>query len=210
MKIGVFDSGVGGRNILKVLRHALPEHSFVYACDSKNVPYGSKTPSQIVQLARLAIRPLVKDCKVVVVACNTATSYAIETLRRDNRDTKFVGLEPPIKPAARLAKTGVVAVCATPATLKSINYQKLKNSFASQLTVIEPDCTDWATLIEQDRAGEIRLEQLAAYLLHRGCDTVVLGCTHYHALRPKLQTLMPNTTIIDPSYAVLEQVKRYL
>ncbi|MDR1033125.1 MAG: glutamate racemase [Candidatus Nomurabacteria bacterium] len=210
MKIGVFDSGVGGRNILAVLQKALPEHAFAYACDAWNVPYGNKSPEQVIELTMAAIKPLVKDCGLIVVACNTATSYAIEALRNAYPTINFVGLEPAIKPAAQLTRSGVITVCATPATLISPNYKHLKHEYARKLKVIEPDCSDWAGLIESGQSDQIKLDTLASSLQARHCDVLVLGCTHYHALQAKLQELLPNTKVIDPSDAVAEQVKRYL
>jgi glutamate racemase len=208
MKIGVFDSGIGGRNVLRVLEQALPEHQFVYASDSKNVPYGNKTPEQIVALAQKAVQPLLEHCGLIVLACNTATSYAIDILRAENPKIKFVGLEPAVKPAAEATKNGVVAVCATPATLASPNYQHLKSTYAKGLTVIEPDCSVWAGLIEQGSAVQIDLAELAASLSQKGCDTVALGCTHYHSLKQRLAELLPGVTILEPSDAVVERVKR--
>ncbi|MDR0398135.1 MAG: aspartate/glutamate racemase family protein [Candidatus Nomurabacteria bacterium] len=211
MKIGIFDSGIGGRNVLSVLQQALPGHSFIYACDSLNVPYGTKSPEQIIELTRHAIQPLLQSCQIIVIACNTVTSYAIRTLRRENPNVQFIGLEPAIKLATQLTKTNTVAVCATPATLRSPNYLRLKNLYTKHLKqVIEPECTDWARLIEYGQANRVKLNQLSARLLNQNCDVVVLGCTHYHELKPRFLKHMPNATILEPSDAVLKRVKRYL
>ncbi|MDR0591645.1 MAG: glutamate racemase [Candidatus Nomurabacteria bacterium] len=210
MKIGVFDSGIGGLNILNGLQQALPEHDFEYACDTEHVPYGNKSPEEIIRLTTAGVQQLAKDCEVVVIACNTATSYAIDTLRQVYPNTRFVGLEPAIKPASALTESGALAVCATPATLASANYRQLLQAHAKGLTVVEPDCSNWASLIEHGQADQIQLEGLSSELCEKGCDTVVLGCTHYHTLKPKLAKLIPGAAILEPCDAVLKQVKRFL
>ncbi|MDR3125984.1 MAG: aspartate/glutamate racemase family protein [Candidatus Nomurabacteria bacterium] len=210
MTIGVFDSGSGGRNILEVLEWSFPEFDFVYISDTKNLPYGLKSAELIRELVSKAVKPLVEKCSVVIIACNTATTAAIEHLRAEFPSTKFIGLEPMLKPAARLTQTGAICVCATPATLRSRNYSQLKHKYTRELKVIEPDCADWAGLIERGETDKINLETLREIIRVSSCDVLVLGCTHYHVLKTRLQKLLPKIKILEPSDAIVEQLKNLL
>jgi glutamate racemase len=206
MKIGVFDSGKGGLNILRSLRARFRQHHFVYACDTEHMPYGSKSPAEINRLVGKAIQPLIESCQIIVLACNTATTVAIDNLRRQHPDIKFIGLEPMVRPAASLTKNGVIAVCATPATLRSPNYQKLKTAHAAGVKVLEPDCSQWAELVETGRKHQIDLRRTAQQLAEQNCDVIVLGCTHYHSLKPALRRLLPRVKILEPSDAIAERL----
>jgi glutamate racemase len=210
MKIGIFDSGKGGRNILEVLRQNFPDFEFIYISDEKNLPYGLKSAEIVRELTSRAIQPLVSKCQIIVIACNTATTSAIDHLRASFPNVKFIGLEPMVRPAAKITQTGVICVCATPATLRSHNYAQLKSNYAQNIKIVEPDCTAWAELIENDKLDEIDLEPLKSTILDQNCDVLVLGCTHYHALIPKLRQILPKITILEPSDAIAERVKSLL
>ncbi len=207
MKIGVFDSGIGGKSIADALQTAFPDDEIACVNDHENVPYGSKADDEIKQLALIAIAPLVESgCRIIVIACNTATTNAIEFLRTTYSDVFFVGLEPMIKPAAMLTKTNTIAVCATPATLKSTGYRKLKETWAPDKTVVEPDCNTWATLIENGEMDKINVESVVNELAALNCDVIVLACTHYHWLKDRFVATNKNMIILEPTDAIAERV----
>lgn len=204
VKIGVFDSGKGGEAVADELRQLLPHAEVIFIDDRDHVPYGGRSRHEVITLTRAAIQPLLAaDCDAIVVACNTATTNAIQVLRAENPHQKFVGIEPMIKPAAALTKTKKIAVLATPATLKSARYAALKEEWTAGITVFEPDCTDWAALIEARRTAEIPLEQTIGPLLAEGVDVVVLGCTHFHWLKASIEAMAgPEVTVLEPSQAI--------
>jgi glutamate racemase len=207
MKIGVFDSGVGGRFVADALAAAFTDDEVMYVNDREHVPYGNKSPEEIRHLTRTAVIPLVDDgCSIIVIACNTASTNAISFLRETYPHIFFVGLEPMIKPATQLTKTGVVAVCATRATLASKSYGLLKRTWAADITVIEPDCHEWATLIEEERSNEIDIDSLVTDLVSKNCDVIVLGCTHYHWLKNRFHAANPSITILEPTDAIRQRI----
>lgn len=208
MKLGVFDSGIGGEAIAISLRMAFPDSEIIVVNDRQNVPYGSKSPEQIITLTDTAIQPLLTErCDVIVIACNTATAVAIETLRGRYPDQPFVGLEPMIKPAASLTETCVIAVCATPATLMSERYLKLKETYANGMIILEPDCADWASMIEHDQIDEFIVQNVVADALEQDADVIVLACTHYHWIRETIEAhTAGRATILDPSTAIVRRI----
>lgn len=210
MKIGVFDSGVGGAAVAARLRELLPAATVTTAHDHDNVPYGSRTPAEVYRLTRQAIQPLLAaGTDVIVLACNTATAEAIDQLRHDYPRTPFVGLEPMVKPASVLTRSGSVLVCATPATLGSERYQRLKNTWAGEVQIVEPDCADWAAAVERGEADTVDLDQLKQLALEKSADVVVLGCTHYHWLKQRVEdALGPHVTVLEPSDAIAAQIQR--
>lgn len=210
MKIGVFDSGVGGKSIADALKRAFPGDTVLYSHDSKNVPYGSKSSREIIRLTLAGIKPLVESgCDVIVIACNTASTNAIATLRTKYPTIFFVGLEPMIKPAAQSTHTKVIAVCATPATLTSQTYADLKKKWAHNVKVIEPDCSTWATLIENDESEKIDVEKTVAQLRRAECDTLVLACTHYHWIKDRFLEIAPEIVLLEPTDAIARRIKHF-
>ncbi|MDC6365763.1 MULTISPECIES: glutamate racemase [Flavobacteriaceae] len=213
--IGIFDSGVGGTSIWKEIVKALPEENTIYLADSKNAPYGEKSKEEIIQLSKKNTRLLIeKGCKIIVVACNTATTNAIEHLRA-NFPVPFIGIEPAIKPAALHTKSKKVGVLATKGTLSSGLFHNTSKLFAEGIEVLEREGTGLVELIE---AGKIDVQEtkdlLKTYLgpmLQKGIDCLVLGCTHYPYLIPVLQEILPvHVTIIDSGEAVARQTKAVL
>jgi len=208
MKIGVFDSGIGGKSIAEALKRAFPGDTVLFNSDSNNVPYGSKTPHEIIRLTLAGIAPLLKaECEVIVIACNTASTNAITTLRDRYPTTFFVGLEPMIKPAAQSTRTDVIAVCATPATLASQTYADLKKKWAHGVKIIEPECSTWATLIEKDQSEKIDVDKIVAQLRRAKCDTLVLGCTHYHWIKNRFLEIAPEMILLEPTDAIARRIK---
>lgn len=212
MRIGVFDSGIGGEVVAASLRHNFPDAEVLSVSDREHVPYGTKRPDEILRLTEVAITPLIQSgCDVIVIACNTATAVAIEALRNRYPTQPFIGLEPMIKPAGALSKTGVIAVLATPATLSSIRYQDAKREFAGGLQVIEPDCSEWAQLIEADEMNRDLIETIVEQCLDQEADMIVLGCTHYHWIKEEIvQTAGLKAAVLEPSEAIARRVRELL
>ena len=214
--IGFFDSGVGGLCVRDACIRLLPCESTIYIADSANCPYGCRPPAEIVALARRhARRLLARRCKMVVVACNTATAAAIDVLRAEWPDVQFVGMEPAVKPAALRSKTGVVGVLATEGTFHGRLYRETCARFARNVTVLMCVADDFVRLVEKGETTGARA--LAAVrrriepLLAAGADHLVLGCTHFPHLRPLIeQVAAGRAAVLDPSDAVARQVKRLL
>ena len=215
--LGVFDSGVGGLSVLRELRVLLPHENIVYVADSANVPYGAKRPALIRDRSMAIARFLVetRHARAVVVACNTATTHAVDLLRQNFSSVPIVGMEPAIKPAAAATRSGVVGVLATDATLDGERFASLMKRHAEGIEVLTQSCPG---LVEQVEAGDLSgprtialLQRYTAPLLARGADTIVLGCTHYPFLRDTLQGLVgPTVTLIDTAAAVARQTARVL
>ena len=212
MKIGVFDSGIGGEAVAAAMRDAFPDAEVITVNDRKHVPYGLRQPKEIIRLTNRAIQPLLKQqCDVIILACNTATAVAIEDLRERYPDQKFVGLEPMVKPAADQTETGIICICATPTTLSSERYQSLKDRFAEGLQIIEPDCSNWASMIEESSLDELQITNTINDACSQGADVIVLACTHYHWIRTIIEeTAADRAIVLDPSEAIARRVRNLL
>lgn len=213
--IGIFDSGIGGTSIWGELQVLLPHENFIYLADSKNAPYGEKSKARILELSIKNTEYLLAlECKLIVVACNTATTNAIEYLR-ENYKVPFIGIEPAIKPAAINSKSKIIGVLATKGTLSSGLFHSTSKNHAAGITVLEQRGTGLVEMIEQ---GNLQSDELYALLesyispmLEKGMDYLVLGCTHYPYLIPILKKMLPeNVTIIDSGQAVALQTKSVL
>lgn len=213
--IGLFDSGVGGTSIWREVHLLLPNEHTIYLADSKNAPYGNKTKSEIIDLSVKNTELLLeKGCKIIIVACNTATTNAIKTLR-ENYTTPFIGIEPAIKPAALNTQTKTVGILATKGTLSSELFNQTSDLYSRGIKVIEQVGEGLVELIEN---GEIYSDNtkslLKIYLqpmIDAQIDYLVLGCTHYPYLIPLLLELLPkHVKIIDSGEAVARQTKAVL
>lgn len=212
MKIGVFDSGIGGLSVAKVIEKALPEVEVLFVHDSKeHFPYATKSPERIFGFILPIFQKLVDDkCDVIVVACNTVSTTLIDHLR-ERFSLPLIAIEPMVKPAAEQTKSKVIAICATPTTLASQRYQWLKDTFAEGVTVLEPDCSDWSYLIEHDQMNDEKIRERIEPVLTQGADVIVLGCTHYHWIEDEIKEIAANRAkVIQPEAAVVEQLKRVL
>ncbi len=213
--IGIFDSGVGGTSIWKEIKKLLPKEDTIYLADSKNAPYGEKTPEQIIQLSIKNTDFLMDEgCKIIVVACNTATTNAIDYLREKYR-VPFIGIEPAIKPAALQSRSKKVGILATKGTLSSRLFHSTAEMHAKGIKIIEREGAGLVPLIEQGKIAseEIRylLQTYLGPMLDEDIDYLVLGCTHYPYLLPVLRELLPEKVqIIDSGAAVAKQVKAVL
>lgn len=211
MKIGVFDSGVGGLSVANAIKKALPGLEIILKEDKGHVPYGTRKPAEILGFVRPIFGDMVEEgCRVIVVACNTVSTNLIGELRSEF-DVPMIAVEPMIKDAARLTRSGVITVCATPATLASPRYQQLKQRYAKNLTVLEPDCHDWAYMIELDELDEARIRLSIEGALAEGSDVIVLGCTHYHWIEREIKKVVDaRAQVIQPEPIVISQLRQVL
>lgn len=213
--IGIFDSGIGGTSIWGEIQNLLPFEDCIYLADSKNAPYGEKSGKRILELCIKNTEYLLgQNCKLIVVACNTATTNAIRVLR-ENYTVPFIGIEPAIKPAALNSKSKIVGVLATKGTLSSALFHSTSKSHASGITIVEQQGTGLVEMIEHGELDSERMvKTLKGYLapmLEKGIDYLVLGCTHYPYLIPVLKELLPEKIkIIDSGQAVAKQTKAVL
>lgn len=214
--VGVFDSGVGGLSVLGEIRSLLPKESLLYIADCGHVPYGEKTPEFIRQRCMIVAGFFREQgAKALVLACNTATAAAAAQLREHYPDWPIVGMEPAVKPAAAATRSGVVGVLATTGTLQSAKFAALLDRFAGDVRVITQPCPGLVELIETGDllSPTIRalLQSYVEPLLAAGCDTIILGCTHYPFLKPLLREMIPeSTSLIDTGGAVARQLQRLL
>ena len=209
--IGVFDSGIGGLTIATAIRNAFPELEVRFVNDVEHVPYGTKTKEEILALSYPILKKLQDDgCDVIVVACNTVSTTAIVELRQ-KLSIPLIALEPMVKPAAALTKTKTIAVCATPATLASKRYSDLKQEFAQGVIVVEPNCANWAELIEKNSLGQKQIADTVEGILKAGADVIVLGCTHYHWIEQDIKKAAGDkVTVIQPEQAIVRRLKQVL
>ena len=207
MNLGVFDSGVGGEAVARALARYFPDADILTINDHEHVPYGNKTPEQVRRFTEAAIQPLLgRDA--IIIACNTATMFALPYLRETYPQQQFIGIEPMVKPAAQLTKSGIICVCAPPGTLASERYNDLKSTYATHCRVIEPDCSDWATMIQQRAVSEQSIRDTILPALDEGADVIVLGCTHYHWIKELIERIVDGrAVVIEPSEAVARRVK---
>ena len=213
--IGLFDSGVGGTSIWREIQQLLPFENTLYLADSRNAPYGAKSAQDIIDLSIKNTELLLdQGCKLIVVACNTATTNAIATLRK-KYSVPFIGIEPAIKPAALNSMTKSVGVLATKGTLNSSLFHETANQFGSSIKRIEVVGEGLVPLIEKGIIDgpeiEHLLKQYLTPMMEAGVDYIVLGCSHYPYLIPAIKNMIPQKiNIIDSGFAVARQTKAIL
>jgi glutamate racemase len=213
--IGIFDSGVGGTSIWSAIHALLPYENTIYLADSKHAPYGSKGKDRIIELSIKNTEFLIENnCKLIVVACNTATTNAINYLRK-TFTIPFIGIEPAIKPAALQTKTKAIGILATKGTLSSDLFFNTSDMFANNITVIEQVGEGIVQLIESGKLYSDEMKSLLKTyvkpMLDTNIDYLVLGCTHYPYLMPLLLEILPkHIKIIDSGEAVARQTKAIL
>jgi glutamate racemase len=215
MNIGIFDSGIGGLWILKYLEETVPGYNYIFFGDQAHVPYGLHTPDEITKFSFDIVDLLIKkDCKLVVVACNTATSAAIDKLRA-NYNIPFVGIEPAVKKASELSKTGHIGILATKVTAEGKKLQDSIEHITNDVKVHTCIGYGLVELVEEGKADTDEAEQLLRTylepLINQNIDELVLGCTHYAFLIKRIRKIVgDNVNIVDPAPAVVKQVKRLL
>ncbi len=222
--IGAFDSGIGGLSVLKALRAELPHEDFIYIADSGHAPYGERDEAHVLARSRAIVQHLVgQNIKALVIACNTATAAAIDYLRVEFPELPIIGVEPALKPAVALSKTGRIGVMATRSTLASVRFKVLLDSLAGRAEFVLQPCDGLADAIERgiDAAAdsENAIKIIATCDRHTGAmgrfglknseiDTLVLGCTHYPFASEALRTLLgPDVQFIDTGEPVARQTR---
>jgi glutamate racemase len=213
--IGVFDSGVGGLSVLREIRRELPAEDLLYVADSRYAPYADLSDEAIKERAIAVTQFLIgESAKAIVVACNTATAIAVETLR-SRLSVPVVAMEPAVKPAVLKTRSTVVGVLATRQTLSGSKFSRLLTTYGDDLEILLQPCPGWVEQVEKGDLSSpttrLLVERYVNPLLTKGADTLVLGCTHYPFLTPVIQAVAgPSVTIIDPSAAVARELRRRL
>jgi glutamate racemase len=213
--IGAFDSGVGGLSVLREIRRELPHESVIYVADSGSAPYGDRPAAFIRERSVAVTRALIeRGVKAVVVACNTATGAAVDVLRQ-TFSLPIVAIEPAVKPAAAVTRSGIVGVMATSATVSSTKLLRLVGQYPAPGGTEMLACPGLAEQVERgdlaSPATRALVEQYVRPLVDKGADTIVLGCTHYAFLEPVIQEVAgPGVAVIDPAPAVARELRRRL
>jgi glutamate racemase len=212
--IGLFDSGIGGTSIWQEIHQLLPNEDTIYLADSKNAPYGLKSKQEIIELCHKNTQYLLQqNCKIIVVACNTATTNAIKELR-EKYNVPFIGIEPAIKPAALHSQTQKIGILATKGTLNSELFHKTSEKF-QDIQIIEQIGYKLVELIENGNINSPEMTKLLQEYLQpmiaQNIDYLVLGCSHYPYLIPQIKKILPSKIkIIDSGEAVAKQTKNIL
>lgn len=212
--IGVFDSGVGGLTVLKALREQLPQVPLHYLADAAHAPYGDRSSAYIVERSVRVAEVLHEvGARMAVVACNTATAHAVQAMRERWPDWPVVGIEPGVKPAVAATRNGRIGVMATTATIASRRYEQLVAAHAGDVELISQPCPGLVTLIERGdlRSAELGelVERYCAPLREAGVDTVLLGCTHYPLIQPRIQAALGDgVRLLNIEDAVARQARR--
>ncbi len=214
--IGVFDSGLGGISVWQALHDALPHESLIYLGDGARCPYGSRSREEVLQFTVEAVERLLSEgCKMIVVACNTATAVAIKHLREKYPTIPFVGLEPAVKPAALTTKTGVIGVLATERSLRGDHFLRAEERYGSEVKILKAVGEGFVEAVERNEEHTPETAELVrkavAPLVEAGADKIVLGCTHYPFLRDRIAEVAGDgVEIIDSSEAVARRVENLL
>ena len=213
--IGFFDSGIGGITIWESVNRLLPNENTIYLADSNNSPYGTKSHDELINISKENVDFLInKKCKLIVVACNTATTNSINFLR-ESYDLPFIGIEPAIKPAALNTKTGKIGVLATKGTLGSSLFEKTSNIHGNKVEIIEQHGIGLVELIEKGIYSGSKIDSLLKEYLNpmieNDIDKLVLGCTHYPLIKDSIKKIINESIeIIECSEAVALQTERIL
>ena len=211
-KIGVFDSGLGGLSVLKELMHLMPNEEYIFYEDSIHVPYGEKDDDELFAITSKIVDTLLeKDCKIIVIACNTATTACMKRLREAYPNTIFVGTVPAIKVAYDHHYQHTI-IFSTPYTTKSRRVQELIHDYHREdqdLYLVSGE--NLAGLIEENQEEEIHqvLERILSPYKEKA-DSIVLGCTHYSLIKKEISEVLPNIPLIDGSIGISQEVRRQL
>lgn len=213
-KIGILDSGIGGTTILKEIRKILPKEDYIYYADNKNNPYGEKTEEEIYQIVDNIVKFLIdeKKCKMIVLACNTATTCCMNKLKEQYKNIPFVGTVPAIKIACDNNYKNILLL-ATPATINSKKVHELiKENKKDQQQIIPMPCDGLADAIENQDNKKINeiLKKIKENTKDKNIDSIILGCTHYPLIKKEINKYFQTATLIDGSLGVAREVKRKL
>lgn len=213
--VGVFDSGIGGLSVLKHIHSRLPAENLHYFADSRHAPYGNQSAEFICQRAQTIADFLIEEgAKALVVACNTATAAAINSLRQ-RYAIPIIGMEPAVKPAVAVSKNGIIGVLATTGTLQSAQFAALLENYGKHVSIVTQGCPGLVELIERGELSAPATRAMVAHylapLLESGADTIVLGCTHYPFIQPLIAEMIgAERQIIETGTAVARQVEQRL
>lgn len=215
--IGVFDSGLGGLSVWREIAHRLPNESIIYYGDGKNCPYGDRPREQVVEFVECAVRYfLERDCKLIVLACNAATSLTIKHLRAKYKKMSFVGMEPAVKPAALHSQSGVIGILATQATLGGDLFKDTSARFSGSVTILSHVGDGFVELVENGEESTQKavdtVRRSMEEMIEQGADYIVLGCTHYPFLVDAMREVIGNrkVEIVDPAPAIAARVEALL
>lgn len=214
--IGIFDSGLGGISVWQALHDALPNESLIYLGDGARCPYGTRSRQEVRDFTFEAVeRLLTEGCKMIVVACNTATAVAIKELRESYPNIPFVGLEPAVKPAALTTKSGVIGVLATKRSLEGDHFRRAEEKYGSEVRILKAVGEGFVEAVENNLEHTTETEDMVRRvvepLVAQGVDKLVLGCTHYPFLRSVIERVAGDgVEIIDSSEAVARRVANLL
>ena len=213
-KIGVLDSGIGGTTVLNKIVELLPNEEYIYYADTKNNPYGEKSEEELYKIVKEIVTFLInkKNCKIIVLACNTATTKCMKKLQKEFPDMLFVGTVPAVKVACDNHYKHTL-VLATPATIDSERMAELvkDNKKDDQEMILYP-CPGLADAIEKERKDKIIqiLKKIKQEMQDKKIDSIVLGCTHYPLIKDQIKEYFPNVMLLDGSFEVAQEVKRQL
>lgn len=210
--IGVFDSGVGGLSVLAEIRKSLPRADLTYVGDRARAPYGTRSLAEVESISEEVAGWLVdRGATCLVVACNTASAAALESLRARHPGLPIVGMEPAVKPAALTTRSRKVAVLATATTFQGRLFESVVARFADGVEVVARACSEWVQLVEEGVVdgpkAESSVRAVVEPLTYEGVDVIVLACTHFSFLKPLIETMTP-IDVLDPAPAVAAQTKR--
>jgi glutamate racemase len=214
--IGIFDSGVGGLTVANAISLLLPDETIFYIGDTARIPYGNKSKDDIEKFSLEMTKFLLdKNCKAIVIACNTASAYALEAVRNTYPDIPVIAMEPAVKPAIEQSKTGAIGVLATLGTLKSDRYSHLKDKFGQGIQILENPCLGLVDNIEAGKWNDpetiLLLETILKPMVVAHVDHIVLGCTHYPIVIPLIANIMGDSVqLVNPAPAIAKQVYRQL
>ncbi len=214
--IGIFDSGIGGLTVASSIRQALPAERLLYFGDTAHIPYGDRSLREVRAFSAAIVRALMaKGCKMIVIACNTASAAALKEVREAWPRYPFIGMEPAVKPAAERSRSNVVGVIATQATFQGELFASVLERFAQGVRVLAQPCPGLVGAIETgdlDTPGtEAMLRGWLEPMLAQGMDELVLACTHYPLVRPLIERICgPGVEVIDPAPAVARRVAHVL
>ncbi len=214
--IGIFDSGVGGLTVADAISLLLPNEAIFYIGDTARIPYGNKSKEDIEKFSLEMTKFLLdKGCKAIVIACNTASAYALEAVRNTYPDIPVIAMEPAVKPAIEHSKTSAIGVLATLGTLKSDRYSHLKNKFGQGIQILENPCLGLVDNIETGKWNDpetiLLLETILKPMVDAQVDHIVLGCTHYPIVIPLIANIMGDSVqLVNPAPAIAKQVYRQL
>ncbi len=213
--IGIFDSGFGGLSIWQAVCRQLPNESIIYLGDGANCPYGSRSNEEVVSLSERAVDNLIdRGCKIIVIACNTATAAAVGYLRTKYSEIDIVGIEPAVKPACERSVSRKIGVLATERSLDGGHFQRSVAKYCNDVEIVSAFGRGFVEIVERGEEATPEAEQIVREIvepmLARGVDQIVLGCTHYPFLIPIIEKIAPDVGIVDPSPAVSRRVENLL